>query len=179
MKEVWKDIPNINGYQASNLGNVRSVWYKNQYGTFYRPKVKKPRVSKRGYLTLTIVTNKKRTMYVHRLVALAFIPNPSNLPQVNHKDGNKQNNCIDNLEWCTNDYNQQHAKENGLLESRRKKLMKKIAQYTKEGIFVREWECANTVYREIKIQPSHIRDCCKGKRKTAGGYKWSEIYENN
>lgn len=95
IEEVWKDI--FENYEISNLGRLKSKATKQ----FMRLEK-----SKKGYLITKIIINGKRTrMGVHRLVAIAFIPNPNNYPQVNHKDENPENNSVDNLEWCTNKYN--------------------------------------------------------------------------
>lgn len=100
MEELWKDIEGYPGYQVSNLGRVRS----NNYGRINY--VLKLRVDKDGYYRVMIKKDKKDKLFgVHRLVALTFISNPNNYPCVNHKDENKQNNCVDNLEWCTVQYN--------------------------------------------------------------------------
>ena len=108
MQEVWKEIEGTNGmYQVSNLGNVKSF-----------TRIKKGGLLKfghfsNGYLFAHIRINGKRRSYlVHRLVASAFLPNPQNLPQVNHKDENKTNNRVDNLEWCTHLYNQNYGTKN-------------------------------------------------------------------
>ena len=98
--EIWKDILGYEGlYQVSNYGRVRSL----KYG---KEKILKQQINTDGYLHIDLYKNKKRKNYnVHRLVTIAFLENPNNYPQVNHKDENKQNNHIDNLEWCDYKYN--------------------------------------------------------------------------
>lgn len=113
-KEIWKDIKNYEGYyQVSNLGRIKSVdRYINQYNGYnystriYKGKILKFSIGTRGYLKVVLQKERKvKTYNVHRLVAEAFIPNPNNLPQVNHIDENKLNNNINNLEWCSSKYN--------------------------------------------------------------------------
>lgn len=103
MQEIWKDIKNFEGlYQISNLGNIKSLHYRNSNNE----KIMSPKLIGRGYLSIGLRNkSKKKNFLIHRLVANAFIPNPDNLQQVNHKDENKLNNCVDNLEWCNNSYN--------------------------------------------------------------------------
>lgn len=132
MEEVWRDMKDYKGlYQVSNLGRVRSldkiVNSANQYGAVYtrkrKGKILKPFIDGKGnYLQVTFYTEgtNKRNYLVHRLVAQEFIPNPDNKLEVNHIDGNKLNNSIDNLEWVTAKENMQHASKNGLL---RRKLV--------------------------------------------------------
>ncbi|HYF67609.1 MAG TPA: NUMOD4 motif-containing HNH endonuclease [Ohtaekwangia sp.] len=107
MNEIWKktDIRNEDGfYEVSNYGRAR-----NTFG-----EIKIPRLSKKGYYRLQLfIYGKKKCPYLHRLVAKAFLPNPNNLPQVNHIDCDKTNNNINNLEWCTNKQNYQHSEANG------------------------------------------------------------------
>lgn len=126
MIEIWKDIIGYEGlYQISNLGNIKalekSVW--NGQGYIHFPEIiRKPNPDKDGYLNITLSNcGKVKTYKIHRLVAEMFIPNLKNKPQVNHKDGNKTNNCADNLEWCTNQENQQHAYRTGLKNQKRRK----------------------------------------------------------
>lgn len=106
MKEIWKDIKEYEGlYQISNLGNVKSlpkmVGFRKR-----KEKILKTYYDKNGYVKVILCKeNKTRFLSVHRLMAEAFIPNPNNFPQINHKDENKQNNNLENLEWCTCKYN--------------------------------------------------------------------------
>lgn len=106
--EIWKDIKNYEGlYQVSNLGNIKSFWHKKE--------VIMKQMNNNGYSQLNLYyCGLAKKFYVHRLVAKAFIPNPENKPQVNHIDGNKQNNNINNLEWVTNIENEKHAIKLGL-----------------------------------------------------------------
>ncbi len=116
MNEMWKDIPNFDGkYQVSNMGNVRSIARtiirRNGRKQQIESKMLVSRKSGCGYLYVTLHNEgKKETIRVHRLVASLFLKNPNNLPVVNHKDENKQNNNVDNLEWCTQQYNIMYSK---------------------------------------------------------------------
>lgn len=113
--EEWRDIKGYDGkYQVSNHGRVRSLEYHNTKG-IKRIGILKPALDKKGYKRCALSKNNiLRTFKVHRLVAETYIPNPFNYPQVNHIDGNKQNNNVDNLEWCNNSHNQLHAYAVGL-----------------------------------------------------------------
>ena len=106
-EEIWKDVVGYESlYQVSNLGNVKSM----KYAYINKIRILTFHYNKKGYRRVHLTKNKiDKYLSVHRLVAEAFIPNPNNYPQVNHKDGNKLNNSVDNLEWCTNEYNFQHA----------------------------------------------------------------------
>lgn len=118
--EIWKDVENFEGlYQISNLGRVKSVERvvhvedpkKHRTYTKHFPEcIKATTLDSKGYVMVTLKKDGKTSRYrIHRLVAKAFIPNADNLPQVNHKDENKENNCVENLEWCTNDYNNNYG----------------------------------------------------------------------
>lgn len=110
--EIWKDVPEL-PYKISNLGIV-----KRDENSPHRHKGKqcvKPYLNNKGYLCINLYKNSKVYKFqIHRLIAIAFIPNPANLPEINHKDGNPLNNDIANLEWCTHQYNMQHAWDTGL-----------------------------------------------------------------
>ena len=159
MKEIWKDCKGYEGkYQVSNLGRVWSIGSQ---------KYLKGSYDKDGYIrvNLTAKNGKVKREYIHRLVAKAFIPNPNNYPQVNHKDENKQNNCVDNLEWCTAKYNSNHGTRN-----------KRVSKANSIPVYC--FELDKTFYgtreaeRELGINHSSISKACKGKLKRAGGYLW-------
>ena len=116
MNEEWRDIPGYEGlYQVSNLGRVKSLEKIDARGWHRKEKILVQIDNMHGYYQLMLYKNKnKKKISVHRLVALAFIPNPNNYPCVNHKDENPSNNCIENLEWCDDFENRTHAHKNGL-----------------------------------------------------------------
>lgn len=125
MEEIWKDIPNFEGlYQVSNLGNVRVLDRYVNSAIRNNDKVKRKgkilkQYNKRGYLQVSLIKNYKRYYFtVHRLVAMAFLPNPDNLPQINHKDENPLNNNLSNLEWCTAKYNCNYGNRNSKIYNR-------------------------------------------------------------
>ena len=124
MKEIWKDIPNYEGlYQVSNLGRVKSLKRKkydiNSKKIIFVGKdiILKNIINEKGYFKVCLRSNYKNKFYkIHRLVAQAFIPNPNEYIEVNHIDGNKQNNCINNLEWCSHKHNMKEAYRLGLVK---------------------------------------------------------------
>lgn len=160
MDEIWRDIEGYEGlYQISNKGHVKSLYNGSE-------RILKPRDNGRGYLRVHLTKeNTSKHIRVHRLVARAFIPNPDNLPEVNHKDENKKNNCVENLEWMRHIDNCNYGNRN-------EKISRKILQYSKSGEFIREWQSAAEVERELNINHSNIAACCKCKRNFAGDYRW-------
>lgn len=165
MKEIFKDIDGTGGqYQVSNLGRVKSLKHSKRNREDI---ILKPIVDHKGYYYINIYINGKHsTPRIHRLVAKAFIPNLENKPQINHIDGDKSNNSINNLEWVTNQENQIHAYKIGL------KPVKAVAQFDKLGNFIKLWDSSTEASKSLNIDLSHIGQCCKHKRATAGGYKW-------
>lgn len=115
--EIWKDIPDFeNYYQVSNFGRVRGLARKDNLGRRINSRLLKTHRDKDGYSVVTLTKDKRvKSVKVHRLVAVAFIPNELSLPEVNHVDGNKSNNRVDNLEWCTHKSNHEHARKTGLI----------------------------------------------------------------
>ena len=170
MKEIWKDIEGYeNIYQISNLGRVKSLPRKtgNQFGKNER--ILKYFINTKGYFQVDLYKNNKcKRFLIHRLVAEAFLENPNNLPYINHKDENKQNNYIENLEWCTAKYNSNYGTRNSRLSSPVICVeLNKIYNSIKEAS------------EDLNIQQAHISGCCT-KRKhyiTAGGYHWQYIKE--
>ena len=130
MIEVWKDVPGFEGiYRVSNLGMVRSLDRVKKDGRRMYGRIRKPHRDSCGYMLVQLYKdNEKKHYSIHRLVALAFIPNPDNLPQVNHKDEVRDHNTVDNLEWCTVLYNQNygHRKERTSSSSRGEKNARAI-----------------------------------------------------
>lgn len=130
----------------------------------------------RGYLYVTLFKNNKgKTCRIHRLVAEAFIPNPENLPTVNHKDQNKSNNCVDNLEWCNMVYQVNYGDRNNIVSKKllnRKDQSKPVMQYTLDMEFVTEYPSIAEAERQTGINKSTIYYCLINKYKQAGGYIW-------
>ena len=180
MEEIWKDIKGYEGlYQVSNLGNVRSLDHIRKNGKtdnhkcLTKGRLLKLAVQKEsGYLFCVLSKNGNTKGYrVHRLVAETFIPNPNNYKCVNHKDENKSNNKLENLEWCTHKYNNNYGTKPIRIA---KGNSKKVNQYDLKGNFIKQWESLIEAERYLKIKKasSTIGACCMKKIKTAYGYKW-------
>lgn len=173
--ETWKDIAGYEGlYQVSDLGRVRS---KSRHGS--RGGTLKLRVNGNGYHHVCLCKHgQMKDSLVHRLVAEAFIPNPSNFPAINHKDENPANNAVDNLEWCTLKYNQNYGTCRAKISAKLKGKFvngpssKAVIQYDKSGNFVSEWPSAREAERQTGFSCRHISKCCLGKRRSAYGYIW-------
>lgn len=183
-KEYWRPVVGYEGlYEVSNLGRIKSfdTYRKGPNGSIriYKGRILKPFINGRGYLQVTLSKNGTHKKFqVHRLVALHFLPNPSNLPEVNHKDENKLNNSVDNLEWCDRLYNVRYG--TGIERQKKKQLndikkSKSVLQYDLEGNFIKEWKSTMECGRN-GFDHGHIADCCRGERKTHKGFIWK--YKN-
>ena len=177
--EEWKYIQGFEGfYQVSNLGNIRSVdrTVKTHHGNrIVKGKKLSPSKSKQtGYYQIHLYKFGCVYRYnVHSLVAKAFVPQ-NGKSYVNHKDGNKENNSADNLEWVTNAENHYHAVLIGANKNYGANSYKAraVIQLDKEGNFIKKWECINDAVRDLGIHEANIVKCCNGKRKTTGGFAW-------
>ena len=167
MKEEWKVIKENPNYIVSNMGNVKSLNYRRTG----REKILKLKIDKNGYQIVGLWKNGIKKIYsVHRLVAQAFIPNPNNLPQVNHKDENKQNNCVENLEWCDAKYNNNYGTRTKRIVE---KISKSVLQMDKTNKIIAEFPSIKEAERQLGFRKSHISECCRGKKNTARGFKWA------
>lgn len=183
MKEEWKQCVGFEPfYEVSNTGRVRSiaVWSDKYQRIIKRPVSKEKRIetTKDGYKrVLLCYYGKHHHCAVHRLVAQAFIPNPDKLPCINHKDETPSNNNVENLEWCSYKYNSNY----GTLPQRISRRMitnhpkmKTVYQYELDGTFITAYPSANEASRSIgTVCGDMITRACRGKAKTAGGYRWS------
>lgn len=183
MNEIWQPIENWEGlYQISNMGRIRSLdrMVKSR-GNSYRlqkGKVLKTGTSKDGYLQVTLSqSNKCKHAFIHRLVAQAFIPNPYHYPEVNHKDENKSNNCVSNLEWCNRKYNVNYGTclKRTFKATLNGKCSKPVVQLTINDELIQKWPSMMEVERTLGINSGSISRCCRGKQKTAHGYRWKYV----
>lgn len=181
MEEIWKDVKDFEGlYQVSSLGRLKH-FSRNGWNILKN-------TNKTGWYFNVVLHSKNanKSVKLHRLVAETFIPNPKNLPQVNHKDMNKQNNCVENLEWCSNKQNIQHAMLNNPefikpMNNYNKFIRpNKIAQYSLNGKFLQEFSNAKEAHDKTGVCARNILQVAnktpfnkKGAiRKQAGGYIW-------
>ena len=171
--EIWKDIEGYEGkYMVSNLGRVKSLNYRRTG----KEKIMKGYDNGYGYLRVLLHKDGKvKNCRIHRLVAQAFLENPQNLPEVNHKDEDKTNNRVDNLEWCSRQYNNTYngrAKKSAEKQRNDPNKSKPIVGIDKVSGLILEFPSAREAERMTGINNSSITKCCKGKRKSTGGYVW-------
>ena len=173
-KEIWKDIKGYEGlYQVSNKGNVRSL--DRMVNSPNGMRMSKGRILKQykygSYSKVSLSkASRVKTYDVHPLVAKAFIPNPNNYPQVNHKNENRYDNRVENLEWCTAKYNVNYGTHNQRMFNNMPKYC--VVKYDLNGNYIAEYLSIKIAARENNISDSNIIKCCKGQRKTAGRYIW-------
>lgn len=188
MVEIWKDVVGYEGlYEVSNFGRVRSR-VNNHEVLRTEPKMLKLVKNNNGYIRISLCKEgKKVSKAVHRMVAEAFLENPSNLPQVNHKDEDRTNNFIffdengtvvpekSNLEWCDAKHNINwgtRTEKNAMARLNHPKMSKKVYQFDLEGNLVKTWPSTYEVERQTGWAEQNISACCLGKYKTAHGFVW-------
>jgi len=188
---MWKEIPNTDGlYFANEKGEIKSTSRERYYnakgikGCYKRNgKILKQPINNHGYPCVTIKyrNGSQKVIQVHQLIARTFLPNPENKPQINHIDGNKQNNNVSNLEWCTASENLKHAFRTGLNKGSRPFKgkfgkehfgSKPVIAYNKDGTIYKEYESQCLAAKDLGVNSSHISQCVNGKRNTAYGYLW-------
>ena len=179
--EIWENVKDYEEfYQVSNLGNVKSlardIYYQNGTIHHLKEKILAPALNNKGYQYVHLCKNgKMKNMLVHRLVAMAFIPNSENKPMINHKDENPLNNCVNNLEWCTASYNANYG-------TRIQRCVQNHRSYKlgdnprARAVFCvelnKKFDCAKSAQEELGILRTSIGSACRGKTKTAGGFHW-------
>lgn len=165
-----RDVPGFAGYQVDDEGNV----YAKRGGSLLKQR------NSFGYKRVTLYSEpgKPKSILVHRIVAMAFLPNPDSLPQVNHKNENRADNRVENLEWCTASYNINYGSRNAtvsqkLCVDKTEKFGRKVEQVnpaTKEVVAV--WPSLRSIEHALGYAHSNIQSCCEGRRRTRGGFEW-------
>lgn len=171
--EKWENLDWCKDYMVSSFGNIKS--YK--YG---RETIRKHGKDRDGYSIVSLWKNNKgKTFKVHRLVAEAFIPNPFGKPEVNHINGDKSDNRVENLEWCTRSENELHAYKNSLKEAQAKgkygsnnPKAKPIKQFDLKGNLIKVWGSSIEAANSLGVSRSNICQCLKGRQKTCRNYIW-------
>lgn len=168
--EIWKSLDFIGfpDYEVSNMGRVKSL----KCG---KERILKPSKTKVGYLDLNLCKNgKPKHFLVHRLVAKCFLEPIEGKDIINHKDENPLNNRVENLEFCSQQYNCNYGTHNEKL-SKAKYIP--IIQLDLQNNFIREWNSAKIASKELNISRHHISSCCRGRRNKCGDYKW--VYKSD
>lgn len=186
LDEIWKSVPGYERYQVSNMGNVRTLHY---YGKTLSTKDNGVRILKRiinssGYPVVSLHNNgKQKQFFVHRLVAELFVDNPNGLPVVDHINTDKMDNRAENLRWVTvkDNVNNPISATRRIGKCREQLLgryggdsprAKRVIQKDLNGRLIRVWESMTDAWKELGLDSGCITHCCKGKYKSAGGFKW-------
>lgn len=189
MEEIWKTIEDYPNYMVSNMGRVKRL----STGYYRRTeKILIPQLQSNGYLHIKLSQNgKSKCFLLHRLVAMVFVPNPDNLPQVNHINENKTDNRVENLEWCDRKYNINYGNslmkrvrtniENGVYEKlailNSKKFSKPILQFSLDGKLIKKWNSIKEIEKKLGFSYKQICNCLKQRQKTAKGFVWKYYYK--
>lgn len=175
--EIWKDIDGYEGrYQVSNLGNIKSLRYLGHN----QERIMRLSQHHTGYLIVQLGKHPAKTFLVHTLVAKAFIPKEEGKRLVNHKDGNKKNNCVCNLEWVSHLENTKHAIITGLRNphnvpkryGKDNLFSKAVLQYDPQGNFIKKWDCQSDVSRSFGVTPGAFSNVINKPTKLYRGYMW-------
>ena len=172
--EIWKDIEGYEGlYQVSNMGRVKSL----NYHRTGKEGILEGYDNGYGYLQVQLWKDgKDKKCRINRLVAQAFLENPEGYTDVNHKNEDKTNNCVENLEWCSRSYNINHGTRNKRVAE---KNSKPVFSVDKETGLIMYWESAKEAERCTGINNGNIINCCKGRAKSAGGHYWFYADDDN
>jgi hypothetical protein len=167
--EIWVAIDGYEDlYSISNFGRVMSRHWN-------KTRIIRPRENNRGYLLVNLCKNGElKTFKVHVLVAKHFLPNPHGLTEINHKDEDKTNNRLDNLEWCTRSYNVNYGTR---VARQRERVIKAVVQFSKNGDMIAVYDSMSNARRSVGVSVQHIAACCKRKVPTAGGFMWKYLTE--
>lgn len=157
----WRTVCEYDHYEVNRKGEIRHK---------VRKQVLKPRLNSGGYAYVNFNINGHRKNFaVHRIVANAFIPNPNGYSEINHKDYDRTNNCVDNLEWVDSSQNKQHM---FLKEENKDCRGKEVEQYTKKGEYIKTFTSLSAAAQEMGCTVGAISNCCMGRSKTSMGYRW-------
>lgn len=171
MTEIWKEIPGYEKfYQVSNIGNVRNIGYFHKGVTFVkRDKTLKPFPHKKGYLLVELLG---KTLKIHRLVALTFIENPENKPEVNHINGIKTDNRVENLEWVTGSENMKHAIQGGLVKVPSFTPPKKKVSMLKDGKVIKTYASIKEMCRIENLNNGNVQSMLAGRVSHVKGFQF-------